>query len=113
MGGVDLVAGFRPELWREVVPAEAPETQTGFDEDVVGVDGHTVPATQHDAVLWLSGSAYDVIFDVARAAIAELAAVARLAGGTRDALTRFTHPISGAYYSVPSIEALRQASGAV
>ena len=31
-----------------------------------------MPATQHDAVLWLSGSAYDVIFDVARAAIAEL-----------------------------------------
>ena len=35
-------------------------------------DGYTMPATQHDAVLWLSGSAYDVIFDVARAAIAAL-----------------------------------------
>ena len=31
-----------------------------------------MPATQHDAVLWLSGSAYDVIFDVARAAVDEL-----------------------------------------
>jgi putative iron-dependent peroxidase len=31
-----------------------------------------MPATQHDAVLWLSGSAYDVIFDVARAAITSL-----------------------------------------
>jgi putative iron-dependent peroxidase len=31
-----------------------------------------MPATQHDAVLWLSGSAYDVVFDVARQAIAEL-----------------------------------------
>jgi len=41
-----------------------------------------MPATQHDAVLWLSGSAYDVIFDVARAAIAELAAVAKLADET-------------------------------
>jgi deferrochelatase/peroxidase EfeB len=39
-------------------------------------------ATQHDAVLWLSGSAYDVIFDVARAAIAELAGVAALADET-------------------------------
>ena len=31
-----------------------------------------MPATQHDAVLWLSGSAYDVIFDTAREAIAAL-----------------------------------------
>ncbi|HET7928176.1 MAG TPA: Dyp-type peroxidase [Actinomycetota bacterium] len=31
-----------------------------------------MPAAQHDAVLWLSGSAYDVIFDTARAAIAVL-----------------------------------------
>src|SRR5690348_5049309 len=31
-----------------------------------------MPATQHEAVLWLSGAAYDVIFDVARTAIALL-----------------------------------------
>ena len=82
MGGVNLVAGFRPELWREALPDDAPEALTGFDEDVVGVDGFTMPATQHDAVLWLSGSAYDVVFDVARAAIAELAEVATLADET-------------------------------
>ncbi len=33
-------------------------------------------ATQHDAVLWLSGSAYDVIFDTARSAISALAGLA-------------------------------------
>jgi len=82
MGGVNLVAGFKPELWREVVPDDAPDALGGFNEDVAGVDGYTMPATQHDAVLWLSGSAYDVIFDVARAAIAELAAVAKLADET-------------------------------
>jgi putative iron-dependent peroxidase len=38
-----------------------------------------MPATQHDAVLWLSGSAYDVVFDVARAAVAALGAVASIA----------------------------------
>src|SRR5262245_64551948 len=38
-----------------------------------------MPATQHDAVLWVSGSAYDVVFDVARAAIAALAALATVA----------------------------------
>jgi porphyrinogen peroxidase len=76
MGGVNLVAGFRPELWKEVVPDDAPEELEGFNEDLVGGDGFVMPATQHDAVLWISGSAYDVIFDVARQAIAELHAVA-------------------------------------
>ncbi len=82
MGGVNLVAGFRPETWREVLPDDAPVELAAFDEDIVGVDGFVMPATQHDAVLWLSGSAYDVIFDVARAAIAELAGVASLADET-------------------------------
>jgi porphyrinogen peroxidase len=73
MGGVNLVAGFRPELW----PADAPEGLHGFDEDVA-----FMPATQHDAVLWISGASYDVVFDVARAALAELAAVAEVAEET-------------------------------
>src|SRR2546423_12833758 len=71
MGGVNLVAGFRPELWREIAPGDLPSALEGFNADVVGSDGFVMPATQHDAVLWLSGSAYDVIFDVSRAAIAE------------------------------------------
>jgi porphyrinogen peroxidase len=82
MGGVNLVAGFRPEAWREVVPEDAPDELTGFDTDLAGVEGFVLPATQHDAVLWLSGSAYDVIFDVARAAISELAGLAVLADET-------------------------------
>jgi porphyrinogen peroxidase len=41
-----------------------------------------MPATQHDAVLWLSGSAYDVVFDIAREAIAAVQAVASLAEET-------------------------------
>ncbi len=82
MGGVNLVAGFRPELWRDAVPGDLPAELAGFNEDLVGVDGFTMPATQHDAVLWLSGSAYDVIFDVARAAIDELRGLASIAGET-------------------------------
>ncbi|HXY86129.1 MAG TPA: Dyp-type peroxidase [Gaiellaceae bacterium] len=82
MGGVNLVAGFRPELWRTVVPDEAPDGLDGFEADLVGEDGFTMPATQHDAVLWLSGSAYDVIFDTARAAISELDGLATVAEET-------------------------------
>jgi putative iron-dependent peroxidase len=81
MGGVNLVAGFRPELWRAVVPDGSPEIE-GFNRDLVGPDGYLMPATQHDAVLWLSGSAYDVVFDVARGAIAELRALASVAEET-------------------------------
>ena len=79
MEGVNLVAGFRPELWSDFAPDDAPQALAGFNDDLVGVDGLVMPATQHDAVLWLSGSAYDVVFEVARKAIAELATVASVA----------------------------------
>jgi putative iron-dependent peroxidase len=82
MGGVNLVAGFRPELWREAAPDDAPSEIAGFNQDLVGVDGYVMPATQHDAVLWLSGSAYDVVFDVGRAAIAELRGLASVVDET-------------------------------
>jgi porphyrinogen peroxidase len=72
MGGVNLVAGFRPELWADIAPEGATAGLEGFNQDLVGPDGYTMPATQHDAVLWLSGSAYDVVFDMAREAIAAL-----------------------------------------
>jgi putative iron-dependent peroxidase len=73
MGGVNLVVGFRPELWGQVAPEEAPPELEGFNRDLVGPDGFTMPATQHDAVLWISGSAYDVVFDMAREAVGALA----------------------------------------
>ncbi|HEY2803094.1 MAG TPA: Dyp-type peroxidase [Actinomycetota bacterium] len=82
MGGVNLVAGFRPRLWREVAPDDAPADVSDFTDDIVGVDGYVMPATQHDVVLWLSGTAYDVIFDVARGSIRELAGVGSVAQET-------------------------------
>jgi porphyrinogen peroxidase len=82
MGGVNLVVGFRPELWREVRPEAAPAGVEGFNGDLVGPNGYRMPATQHDAVLWLSGIAYDVVFDVARAAIATLAGSGSVANET-------------------------------
>jgi putative iron-dependent peroxidase len=82
MGGVNLVAGFRPELWRDAVPGEAPGGMDGFNRDVVGSDGFAMPATQHDAVLWLSGSAYDVVFEASRGAIAALTRLATVSDET-------------------------------
>jgi porphyrinogen peroxidase len=82
MGGVNLVAGFRPELWRSIAPDGLPAGLEGFNAELTGAGGVTMPATQHDAVLWLSGPAYDVIFDTARSAIAALAGLAAVAEET-------------------------------
>ena len=82
MGGVNLVAGFRPELWQRVVPDDAPDGLAGFNEELVGPDGFVMPATQHDAVLWLSGSATDVVFDAGRGVIAAVAGLASVAAET-------------------------------
>jgi putative iron-dependent peroxidase len=80
--GINLVSGFRPELWRDVLPTGAPSTLAGFDHDLVGPDGYVMPATQHDIVLWFSGGSQDVVFDEARRAIRELGPVASVAGET-------------------------------
>jgi len=95
MGGVNLVCGFRPELWREVVPDDAPPGVEGFNDDLVGPDDYTMPATQHDAVLWLSGSEYDVVFDTAREAIAELGPVAAVAEETSSWPYRHDRDLTG------------------
>jgi putative iron-dependent peroxidase len=95
IGGVNLVAGFRPELWREARADETPTELHGFNEDVRGSDGHATPATQHDAVLWISGSAYDVVFDVARSAIAAVAPFASVAEETSSWPYRHDRDLTG------------------
>jgi porphyrinogen peroxidase len=79
IGGVNLVAGFRPELWASVAGGSSPPGLAGFNEPVVGADGYTLPATQHDVVVWLAGAAYDVVFDLSRGVAAALGSLATLA----------------------------------
>ena len=95
MGGVNLVAGFRPELWRQVVPDDAPANVEGFNRDVTGAGGYAMPATQHDAVMWISGSAYDVVFDMAREVIAALNALATVAEETSSWPYRHDRDLTG------------------
>jgi porphyrinogen peroxidase len=78
-GGINLVVGFGADAWREVAaPTMTPASLAPFAE-VIGPDGHRAPATQHDAWMWISGSAPDVTFDHARAAAAAVDDVAVLA----------------------------------
>jgi putative iron-dependent peroxidase len=74
---VNLVAGFRPELWASVAPDAAPAGVSGFNEPLAG-PRTTIPATQHDVVIWLTGSGYDVVFDLSRGVVMALAGVAAL-----------------------------------
>ncbi|HEY2223893.1 Dyp-type peroxidase [Actinomycetospora sp.] len=81
-GAASLVVGVRPELWAGVAPGEAPEGVHGYDEPVVGPDGFTMPATQHDAALWIAAGDRSVVFDAATHALSTLGEVAVLADET-------------------------------
>jgi putative iron-dependent peroxidase len=88
MGGVNLVTGFRPELWSEVAPDRSPRGLRGFDEPVVGIEGYTMPATQRDLVLWIAGGSFDVVFD---AAIGMIATISELTDLVEDIVSWSYH----------------------
>jgi putative iron-dependent peroxidase len=67
----------------------------GFNEPIQGVEGFSMPATQHDALVWLSGSAYDVIFDMARSVIRDLGTMASLADETSSWPYRHDRDLTG------------------
>jgi putative iron-dependent peroxidase len=77
-GGVNFVIGFRPELWSDIALDDAPSGIEGFNKEIRGTEGFVMPGTQHDALVWLSGSAYDVVFDMARSVVRALAGQASL-----------------------------------
>ena len=79
IGGVNVVVGFRPELWAAVQPDGAPDDLGGFDKPIIGLSGYALPATQHDIVVWLSGTGYDVVFDLSRTVVMALSPLAGLA----------------------------------
>ena len=94
-GGVNFVIGFRPELWRDVAPVDAPADVEGFNNEIKGTEGFLMPGTQHDALVWLSGSAYDVVFDMARSVIHDLANLASLGEETSSWPYRHDRDLTG------------------
>jgi putative iron-dependent peroxidase len=94
-GGVNFVIGFRPELWHDMVPDDVPPGIEGFNNAIRGTEGFMMPATQHDALVWLSGSAYDVIFDMARSVIHDLASLASLEDETSSWTYRHDRDLTG------------------
>lgn len=78
-GGVNLVLGVRPTIWGQVAPDQLPAGASDFDEPILGVGGFTMPATQQDAWVWVSGAAPDLVFDVCVDIVAALAPVSTVA----------------------------------
>jgi porphyrinogen peroxidase len=94
-GGVNFVIGFRPELWCEIDPEDAPPNVEGFNKEIRGTEGFVMPSTQHDALVWLSGSAQDVIFDMARSVVHDLAGQALLREETQSWSYRHDRDLTG------------------
>ena len=94
-GGVNFVIGFRPELWRDIAPDDGPPGVEGFNKEIRGTEGFVMPCTQHDALVWLSGSAYDVVFDMARSVIRAVAGQAALKEETSSWSYQHDHDLTG------------------
>ena len=94
-GGVNFVIGFRPELWRDILPDDTPPGVEGFNNEIGGTEGFVMPSTQHDALVWLSGSAYDVVFDMARSVIHDVGGKASLGEETSSWPYRHDRDLTG------------------
>jgi putative iron-dependent peroxidase len=95
VGGVNLVVGFRPELWRSVVPAGAPAEVHGFNEPVRGPGGYSMPATQADLFIWYAAAAYDIVYDLGMATLAALEPLATLERETTGWSYRHSRDLTG------------------
>jgi len=60
----ELRLGFRPELWCDIVPDDAPPGVKGFNNEIRGTEGSSCLALNMIAGMAVR-SAYDVIFDMA------------------------------------------------
>ncbi len=118
IAGLNVVIGFRPELWAAIAPESAPDGVTSFE--AIDGDGFTMPATQHDAWLWVAGGARDVVFDAAIDIIGALAGVAHVASELGGWLYQHRRDLTGfidgtenpAMLEAPEVAAADQGPGA-
>jgi len=61
LAGITAVVGFRPELWQALTPEASAPGPRSFQE--IRGPAMVMPATQHDAWLWIAGGSRDVVFD--------------------------------------------------
>jgi putative iron-dependent peroxidase len=69
-GTANVVVGFKPELWRELLPDDVPDNLSSFDNDLVGTNGMIAPATQCDLWVWITQSNAATLYDSMSKAVA-------------------------------------------
>ena len=93
-GGVNIVIGFGPDLWRTIAPSDAPPDLAPF-VPLGTLGGHHAPATQHDLWLWINGGTPDVVFEHARAAALALDRVFEVASDQPGFVHRDSRDLTG------------------
>jgi porphyrinogen peroxidase len=76
-------------------PQEVPPDAHGWHDDLIGPGGFTMPATQHDAWLWVAGGDRSAIFDNGRAVVRGLQPVAVLVRETNGWLYQHDRDLTG------------------
>jgi putative iron-dependent peroxidase len=91
VGGVSIVLALRPELWAQVSGTAV--TARSF----TSVDGEDfqMPATQHDAWLWIAGGARDAVFDSTLTIVRALASLARVGSGINGWVYQHDRDLTG------------------
>ena len=95
VAGVNFVVGFKPELWREAAPADAPRDAKSFERPMRGPDGFEMPATQADLWLWFAGASYDICWENARDAVHYLRDLAEVVSETSGWPYRHSRDLTG------------------
>jgi len=107
VAGVGVVLAFRPELWATVAPDNAPPGVRSFEE--TAGEGWRMPATQHDAWLWVAGGARDAVFDSTLTVLRQLDGLATVAHEVGGWIYQHTRDLTGfvdGTENPPMIEAL-------
>ena len=119
VGGVNMVVGYRPGLWRAIEPDGIPAGVHDFDGPVVGPDGYEMPATQADLFIWFAAAAYDIVFDLGVEAVKTIAPFAKLVRETTGWSYRHSRDLTGfedgtenpTLYEAPSIVLIPEGPG--
>src|SRR5215510_8175999 len=75
VAGVNTVVALGSRVAATALPGQVPADLAPF-ADIVGPDGTTIPAEQHDLWVWLHSFGPDAVFDQARAIGRELTGLA-------------------------------------
>ncbi|WJZ02654.1 Dyp-type peroxidase [Corynebacterium freiburgense] len=71
--GANAVLGIRPEIWADIADAsDVPANVHGFNEPIKGAGDYQMPATQHDAWLWIASESRSQCFEVGKHIMGEV-----------------------------------------